>query len=168
MLNRSDFRAFERSFQLMSQVAGRAGRDNERGKVIIQTGDVDHWVIQKVHQHDYRGFYNSEIIERKNFFYPPFYKIINITLKHKDENVVNNGAQSLATGLRTIFKERVLGPEFPVVRRIQNLFLKQIKLKIERDAPDAQIKDKINELVDSFYSNASYKSIRIVIDVDPA
>lgn len=168
MLNRSDFRAFERSFQLMSQVAGRAGRDQERGKVIIQTGDVDHWVIQKVNQHDYKGFYNSEIIERKNFFYPPFYKIINIILKHKDENIVNDGAQSLANSLRSIFKERVLGPEFPVVRRIQNLFLKQIKLKIERDAPDSQIKEKINELIDLFYSNASHKSIRIVIDVDPA
>lgn len=168
MLNRSDFRAFERSFQLMSQVAGRAGRDSERGKVIIQTGDIDHWVIQKVHQHDYKGFYNSEIIERKNFFYPPFYKIINITLKHRDENVVNNGAQSLATALRSIFKERVLGPEFPVVRRIQNLFLKQIKLKIERDAPDSKIKEKISELVDAFYSNVSHKSIRVVIDIDPA
>jgi primosomal protein N' (replication factor Y) len=168
MLNRSDFRAFERSFQLMSQVAGRAGRDTERGKVIIQTGDVDHWVIQKVNQHDYKGFYNSEIIERKNFFYPPFYKIINITLKHKDENSVNNAAQSLATALRSIFKERVLGPEFPIIRRIQNMFLKQIKLKIERDAPDSQIKEKISELIDSFYSNASHKSIRVVIDVDPA
>lgn len=168
MLNRSDFRAFERSFQLMSQVAGRAGRDHERGKVIIQTGDVDHWVIQKVHQHDYKGFYNAEIIERKNFFYPPFYKIINITLKHKDEQVVSSGAQQLATSLRSVFKERVLGPEFPVVRRIQNQFLKQIKLKIERDAPDSKIKDKISELIDNFYSHAAHKSIRVVIDVDPA
>ncbi|MBX2950089.1 MAG: primosomal protein N' [Crocinitomicaceae bacterium] len=168
MLNRSDFRAFERSFQLMSQVAGRAGRDHERGKVIIQTGDVDHWVIQKVHQHDYKGFYNAEIIERKNFFYPPFYKIINITLKHKDEQVVSSGAQQLATSLRSVFKERVLGPEFPVVRRIQNQFLKQIKLKIERDAPDSKIKDKISELIDTFYSHAAHKSIRVVIDVDPA
>lgn len=168
MLNRSDFRAFERSFQLMSQVAGRAGRDQERGKVIVQTGDVDHWVIQKVHQHDYTGFYNAEIIERKNFFYPPFYKIINITLKHKDENIVNSGAQQLATSLRSVFKERVLGPEFPVIRRIQNQFLKQIKLKIERDAPDSKIKDKISELIDAFYSHAANKSIRVVIDVDPA
>ncbi|MBC9810932.1 primosomal protein N' [Crocinitomicaceae bacterium CZZ-1] len=168
MLNRSDFRAFERSFQLMSQVAGRAGRDHERGKVIIQTGDVDHWVIQKVHQHDYKSFYNAEIIERKNFFYPPFYKIINITLKHKDEQVVSSGAQQLATSLRSVFKERVLGPEFPVVRRIQNQFLKQIKLKIERHAPDSKIKDKISELIDTFYSHATHKSIRVVIDVDPA
>lgn len=168
MLNRSDFRAFERSFQLMSQVAGRAGRDSERGKVIIQTGDVDHWVIQKVHQHDYVGFYQSEIIERKNFFYPPFFKLINITLKHKDEHLVSSAAQSMANLLREVFKERVLGPEFPAVKRIQNQFLKQIKLKIERDAPDSKIKDKITELIDSFYSKAEFKSIRVVIDVDPA
>jgi primosomal protein N' (replication factor Y) len=168
MLNRSDFRAFERSFQLMSQVAGRAGRDQERGKVIIQTGDVDHWVIQRVHQHDYIGFYKAEIIERKNFFYPPFYKVINITLKHKDENLINTSAQLLANSLKSVFKERVLGPEFPIVRRIQNQFLKQIKLKIERDAPDGKIKDKINELIDAFYANAAHKSIRIVLDVDPA
>lgn len=168
MLNRSDFRAFERSFQLMSQVAGRAGRDSERGKVVIQTGDVDHWVIQKVHQHDYVGFYQSEIIERKNFFYPPFFKLINITLKHKDEHLVCSAAQSMANLLREVFKERVLGPEFPAVKRIQNQFLKQIKLKIERDAPDSKIKDKITELIDSFYSKAEFKSIRVVIDVDPA
>lgn len=168
MLNRSDFRAFERSFQLMSQVAGRAGRDSERGKVVIQTGDVDHWVIQKVHQHDYVGFYQSEIIERKNFFYPPFFKLINITLKHKDEHLVSSAAQSMANLLREVFKERVLGPEFPAVKRIQNQFLKQIKLKIERDAPDSKIKDKITELIDSFYSKAEFKSIRVVIDVDPA
>lgn len=168
MLNRSDFRAFERSFQLMSQVAGRAGRDTERGKVIIQTGDVEHWVIQKVYEHDYIGFYKDEIIERKNYFYPPYYKIINLTLKHKDENVVNAGAQELAKLLKGVFKERVLGPEFPIIKRIQNQFLKQIKLKIERDAPDSKIKERINELLDTFYSKASHKSIRIVVDVDPA
>lgn len=168
MLSRSDFRAFERSFQLLSQVSGRAGRDKERGKVIIQTGDVDHWVIQKVHEHDYIGFYNAEIIERKNFFYPPFYKLINITLKHREENVVNSGAQELANSLKAIFKERVLGPEFPIIKRIQNFHLKQIKLKIERDAPDSQVKEKLTELIDVFYSKANHKSIRIVIDVDPS
>lgn len=168
MLSRSNFRAFERSFQLMSQVAGRAGRDIERGKVIIQTGDVDHWVIQKVNQHDYKGFYNAEIIERKNFFYPPYYKIIHLILKHKDENVLNSGANTLANSLKAVFKERVLGPEFAIIKRIQNQFIKQIILKIERDAPDAQVKEKINELIDTFYSDPKHKSIRIAIDVDPS
>jgi primosomal protein N' (replication factor Y) len=168
LLNRNDFRAFERSYQLMSQVAGRSGRKNKRGSVIIQTGDVDNWVIQKVIAHDYNGFYESEIVERKNYFYPPFYKIIEFTLKHKNENLVNQASNEFAKSLREIFKERVLGPEFPVVARVNNQFIKVIKLKIERDAPEKKIKERINELIDSFFSAPVNKSIRLLIDVDPA
>jgi primosomal protein N' (replication factor Y) len=168
LLNRPDFRAFERSFHLMTQVAGRAGRRQKRGKVIIQTGNPDHWVIEKVMTHDYVGFYHSEIIERKNFFYPPFFKMIELTLKHKDEHVVDNASSALALELRNIFKERVIGPEFPVVRRIQNLYLKSIKLKIERDAPDKKVKERLKQLIDAFYSVPLHKSIRITVDVDPA
>lgn len=168
LLNRNDFRAFERSYQLMSQVAGRSGRKNKRGSVIIQTGDVDNWVIQKVMHHDYIGFYESEILERKNYFYPPFYKIIEFTLKHKDENLVNQASNEFAKSLREIFKERVLGPEFPVVARVNNQFIKVIKLKIERDAPEKKIKERLNEIIDSFFSAPVNKSIRLLIDVDPA
>lgn len=168
LLNRANFRAFERSFQLMTQVAGRSGRREKRGKVIIQTGDPDHWVIEKVIAHDYVGFFNSEIIERANYFYPPFYKIIEITLKHRDENVLNKGALDLATTLRNTFKERVLGPEFPVVKRIQNLFLKTITLKVERDANDKKVKERLHQIIDEFYSVPINKSIRVIIDVDPA
>ncbi|MGJ8661434.1 MAG: replication restart helicase PriA, partial [Bacteroidota bacterium] len=92
MLNRPDFRAFEKSFQMMTQVAGRAGRKHKRGKVIIQTGQVDHWIIEKVYQYDYDGFFNHELIERENFFYPPFYKIIQFVLRHKDENQLALGS----------------------------------------------------------------------------
>ncbi len=168
LLNRANFRAFERSFQLMTQVAGRAGRREKRGKVIIQTGDPDHWVIEKVMNHDFIGFYESEIIERENYFYPPFFKIIEITIKHRDENTVVKGASDLATLLRDSFKERVLGPEFPVVKRIHNLFLKKITLKIERDAADKKVKERIHQLIDEFYSVPSNKPIRVVVDVDPA
>lgn len=168
LLNRADFRAFERSFQLMTQVAGRSGRRIKRGKVIIQTGDPDHWVIEKVIGHDFVGFFNSEIIERSNYFYPPFYKIIEITLKHRDENLLNKGASDLANSLRNSFKERVLGPEFPIVKRIQNLFLKKITLKIERDANDKKVKERIHQIVDEFYSVPVNKPIRVIIDVDPA
>lgn len=168
LLNRADFRAFERSFQLMTQVAGRSGRREKRGKVIIQTGDPDHWVIQKVIDHDFVGFYESEIIERANFFYPPFFKIIELTLKHRDENVLNKAASDLATDLRASFKERVLGPEFPVVKRIHNLFLKKITLKIERDANDKKVKERVQKIIDDFYSVPLNKSIRTIINVDPA
>ena len=168
LLNRANFRAFERSFQLMTQVAGRSGRRQKRGKVIIQTGDPDHWVIQKVIDHDFISFFESEIIERSNFFYPPFFKLIEITLKHKDENLLHNASIILASNLRDTFKERVLGPEYPVVKRIYNYYLKKISIKIEREANDKQVKDRIQEIVDDFYSTPIHKPVRIIIDVDPA
>lgn len=168
LLNRANFRAFEKSFQLMTQVAGRSGRREKRGKVIIQTGDPDHWVIQKVMEHDFVSFFESEIIERSNFFYPPFYKIIEITLKHKNENILHNASNALASSLRETFKERVLGPEYPVVKRIYNYYLKKITIKIEREANDKQVKERIHQIVDEFYSAPVNKSIRVIIDVNPA
>ena len=168
LLNRANFRAFERSFQLMTQVAGRSGRREKRGKVIVQTGDPDNWVIEKVIGHDFVGFYNSEIIERKNFFYPPYFKIIEITLKHKNENELNRAAAELAEKLRGTFKERVLGPEFPSVKRIYNLFLKKITIKVERDANDKKVKERIHLIMDEFFSAPLNKSIRSIVDVDPA
>lgn len=167
LLKRPDFRAYERSYQLMSQVAGRAGRKQKRGKVIIQTSDPDHWVIKLVEQHDYRNFYKNEIIERENYFYPPFYKLITLTIKHKEEAQVERAASELANTLRSIFKERVLGPEFPIIKRIQNQFLKEIKLKIERTAPDKKVKERIAALLDEFYSKPANRVIKVVVDVDP-
>jgi primosomal protein N' (replication factor Y) len=141
MLNRPDFRAFERSYQLMSQVAGRAGRRKKRGK---------------------------EITERRNFFYPPFYKIIQLTLKHKDSNQVDRSAIELANSLREVFKERVLGPEYPIIPRINNYFLKQITLKVEREVNNRQVKERIQEIIDAFYSVPMNKAVRMHVDVDPS
>lgn len=168
LLNRAEFRAFERTFQLITQVAGRAGRREKRGKVIIQTSDPDHWVIQKIIANDYVGFYESEIIERKNYFYPPYYKIIALTLKHRDENQLTVASNDLAHQLRQVFKERVLGPEFPLIKKIQNFYLKTIILKVERDAPDKKVKERVQIIIDNFYSVPSNKLIRVSIDVDPA
>lgn len=167
MLSKTDFRAFERAFQLMSQVAGRAGRRNKRGKVVIQTGNPDHWVIQKVIQHDYDGFAVNEIVERRNFFYPPFYKIIDFTLKHKDVNLLNEAADHFAKQLKGVFHERVTGPEFPSIKRIQNYYLKQIRIKIEQKAPQHKVKERLHELTDQFYSVPRFKSVRLIVDVDP-
>jgi primosomal protein N' (replication factor Y) len=167
LLNRPDFRAYERAYQLMSQVAGRAGRKEKQGKVIIQSAQAEHWVLERVMAHDFKGFYDVEIEERERFFYPPFYKIVQLTLKHEKEEVVNEGAQYLADHLRSIFKERVLGPEFPIIKRIQNKYLKEIKLKIERGAPDKKVKARILQDLDVFFQNVRFKSIQISIDVDP-
>ncbi len=156
LLNRPDYRAFERAFQLMVQVAGRAGRKNKKGKVIIQTSNPDQWVLGRVMEHDFKGFYETEIQERKLFFYPPYYKMIHLTLRNTDERKLNAAAQNLTDKLRIVFKERVVGPEFPLIKRIQNFFIKEIKIKIEKDAPDRKVKDKIHN-----------KSSRLSIDVDP-
>ncbi len=167
LLNRPDFRAYERAYQLMSQVAGRAGRKEKQGKVVIQSAQVEHWVLERIMAHDFLGFYEVEIEERERFFYPPFYKIIQFTLKHQKEELINEAAQYFADELKKIFKERVLGPEFPIIKRIQNKFLKEIKLKIERGAPDKKVKARILQEIDSFYQNVQFKSIQISIDVDP-
>jgi primosomal protein N' (replication factor Y) len=117
--------------------------------------------------HDFIGFYEVEIEERERFFYPPYYKIVQLTLKHEKEELVNEGAVFLANQLRDVFKERVLGPEFPIIKRIQNKFLKEIKLKIERGAPDKKVKARILQDIDAFYQNVRFKGIQISIDVDP-
>ena len=166
LLNRPDYRAFERAFQLMVQVAGRAGRKNKKGKVIIQTSNPDHWVLERVKEHDFKGFYDTEIQERKMFFYPPYYKIIDLTLRNTDEIKLNSAAQNLVDKLRPVFKERVVGPEFPIIKRIQNFYIKEIKIKIEKDAPERKVKEKLQEIIDLFYAEPSNKSTRLSIDVD--
>jgi len=166
LLNRPDYRAFERAFQLMVQVAGRAGRKNKKGKVIVQTANPEHWVLERVKEHDYNGFYETEIQERKLFFYPPFYKIIDLTLRHSNEEKLNRAAQNLVDKLRPVFKERVIGPEFPIIKRIQNFYIKEIKIKIEKDAPEKKVKKTLQEIIDLFFSEPSNKSTRLSIDVD--
>jgi primosomal protein N' (replication factor Y) len=166
MLNFPDFRSFERSFQLMSQVSGRAGRKNKRGKVIIQSQNPEHSIIQEVIANDYLSMYTNQLLDRKNFNYPPFYRLIELTLINKDLNMVNASAKYLADQLKHHFGNRVLGPEFPLVARVRNLYHKNILLKIERDASAVQAKKIISDLLISF-KNSDYKSVRVNINVDP-
>lgn len=167
MLNFPDFRSFERSYQLMAQVSGRAGRKNKRGKVIIQTQNPEHSIIQEVIANDYLSMYTNQLIDRKEFNYPPYFRLIEITVIYKDVNMVNVAAKYLADALKHHFSKRVLGPEFPIISRIRNLYHKNILLKIERDASVNQVKKIVSELLIKFKSNADYKSVRIQIDVDP-
>lgn len=167
MLNFPDFRAFERSYHLMSQVAGRAGRKAKRGKVVVQTFDPNHWIIQKVMQHDYIGMYTQEIIERRNFHYPPFFRIIILRLKHRNSDVLEMGSITLAKTLEVIFKDRLLGPEAPPVGRVRNMFIKNITIKFEREASPKKVKSIIQEKINVFLSNHDFRSIRVDIDVDP-
>lgn len=167
LLRFPDFRAFERSFQLMEQVAGRTGRQKKRGKVVIQSGEPNHWIIQKVIAHDYVGMYTQEIIERRNFQYPPFYKLIVLTLKHRDKNQLLTGSTALAKSLRSVFRDRILGPEEPLVGRVRNFYLRQIIIKFEAEASRKKVKEILAEKLDEFQTDRKYKSIIVNIDVDP-
>lgn len=167
MLYFPDFRAFERSYQLMSQVSGRAGRKGKRGKVLIQTYNPEHQIIRQVIDHDYQGMFKNEILERRNFHYPPFYWLIKITLRHRDKNVLFKAAHRMAEQLKEKFGNRILGPEEPSISRIRNFYHQQIIIKIEKSASQRKSKEMLGELVTSYSSQKDHKSIRIGIDVDP-
>jgi primosomal protein N' (replication factor Y) (superfamily II helicase) len=167
MISFPDFRSYERSFQLMAQVSGRAGRKTKRGKVIIQTYNPHHSVIRDVVNNDYLAMYRSQLLERRNFNYPPFYRVIILILKHKDPRVLNDGARELAAILRDEFKNQVLGPEYPIVSRIKNLYIKHIMIKLERGISIENKKKLIIELLDRFRGVAAHKAIKIYPDVDP-
>jgi len=167
MLNFPDFRAHERSFQLMTQVAGRAGRTNKRGKVIIQTFNPCHQILQQISVYDYLGMYRDQINERNQFQYPPFVRMIKISLKHKDQYLVNKASEWLALSLRNNFGTLVLGPANPMIARIRNLYIKNILIKLPKDAPLAGSKDLIQRIRNSFESIAEFRPVRFIIDVDP-
>jgi primosomal protein N' (replication factor Y) len=151
----------------MAQVSGRAGRKNKRGKVVIQSWNPYHSVIRDVIGHDYKAMYSSQILERRNFKYPPFYRLISIHLKHKDTRLLNEAAKEFAMLLREKLGKRVLGPEYPLVARIKNLYIKNVLIKLERDEKLGGYKKDIIIIIDTFKRELSYKSVRIIIDVDP-
>ena len=167
MLNFPDFRAFERSYQLMSQVSGRAGRKTKRGKVIIQSYEPYHPIIRQVIDHDYLGMYNDELVQRKKFKYPPYQRIIHFTLKHRDRDVLNEGAREFTNNLIAQFGDRVLGPDFPVISRIKNQYIKNAMLKVERKISVTKTRELVMEVKNNFEATSQYKSVRITIDVDP-
>jgi primosomal protein N' (replication factor Y) (superfamily II helicase) len=168
MIQFPDFRAYERSFQMLSQVAGRAGRRSKQGKVIIQTYDVKHRVIQQIVANDYEGMFREEMIERKQFNYPPFYKIIHIAIKHKDLGKLLVIAENFAKLLRHHLGDMVLGPQAPLVGRVRNYYIQSIMLKIDwKTQSVAKIKTLLKESVDSFDADKANKGAFMVIDVDP-
>jgi primosomal protein N' (replication factor Y) len=167
LLNLPDFRAHERSFQLMEQVSGRAGRRQKQGKVVIQTSDPANKIIRLVLQHDYSTMFRLQTEERKNFNYPPFCRLVRISIKHKDKTLLNKYADILVNDLKAIFGRRVLGPEFPIISRIQLWYIKTILLKIEKDKPAAKARQLILESIDKLEKEKGATSLRIAIDVDP-
>jgi primosomal protein N' (replication factor Y) len=167
LLNYPDFRAFERSYQLLAQVAGRAGRRDKQGKVCIQAYNDTHRIIKQVIENDYLAMYNDELLERKQFNYPPFTRLIFINVKHKDSNVLNIAAQSLANTLKAQLGNRILGPEQPMVARIRNYYIKQIIIKTEKNAPIQKVKTILKDTIRHFNTQKDFKSVITQIDVDP-
>jgi primosomal protein N' (replication factor Y) len=167
IINFPDFRSFERAFQLMAQVAGRAGRKNSQGTVMIQAFNTSHPVIDLVLKHDYKGLYAQQVEERNKFRYPPIYRLIQVTLKHPDAGKLNRAADLLATALYKEFGKRVLGPEYPFVSRIKNLFLKNILLKLEKGASLPVSKQKLMDAIKLLHAQADFSTVRVQVDVDP-
>ena len=167
MLTFPDFRAYERSFQLMEQVSGRAGRKGDKGKVIIQTYQPQHPVILNVMSHDYVRFYEEQMPIRRQFNYPPYSRLVMVRLKDVDEQKLNKAADALAKIFRQVFRENLLGPEYPVVSRVKNQYIKQMLIKIHKDLNSTKVKEFINKTIEDFKHNTEFKSVKIQIDVDP-
>ena len=167
LLNFPDFRAHERSFQLMEQVSGRAGRRQKLGKVIIQTSDPSNRIIRLVLRHDFKNMFRLQAEERLAFNYPPFSRMIEISIRHKDRLQLNYFSDILGKDLRNLFGKRVLGPEAPVISRVQLWYIKTILLKIEKEKPQAKAKQLILEAIDRLEKEKGGSGLKISIDVDP-
>jgi primosomal protein N' (replication factor Y) len=167
MLKFPDFRAYERSYQLMAQVSGRAGRKNKQGKVIIQTNDTEHAIIQQVIQNNYVAMFNQQLSERRNFNYPPFSRLIKLTLKHRDQHVVTKAAQFLVNAIKSMKHLTILGPTVPAIPRIQNQYLRTALIKLDKGNQVTQIKRQLTVLIDDMKTHPQFKSVTIIPDVDP-
>nr|WP_315089006.1 primosomal protein N' [uncultured Prevotella sp.] len=167
MLNYPDFRAYEQAFMMMSQVSGRAGRKGKRGEVILQTKTPDLPVIQYVVHNDYPTFFKELLEERREFHYPPFYHLVYVYLKHRDENIVNTAGVELGSRLRDIFGARVLGPDKPAVARVKTLSIRKIVLKLENGIDYPRVRQYLRGALDAMMKDKRYGALQVYYDVDP-
>lgn len=168
LINLPDFRASERAFNMLLQVAGRAGRRDTKGKVIVQTGQPDHPVIKHLITHDYTGFYEGELAEREKHFYPPYSRMVFIYLKHKEEPTLQVVAEQYATRLRALLGSRVNGPDKPAVSRIQSFYIRRFMLKIEVGASMLKVKQILRKLFEDMHTAGLMHGTAVYYDVDPA
>ena len=166
MLNYPDFRSLERSFQLMMQVSGRAGRKNKRGLVLIQTYNPKHEAFDYLQSNDYYALFERLLKERNIFYYPPITRLIKITLKHKDQNVLNRASASLAASLKSRLNNLVLGPEYPLITKIKNLYQKDILIKLPINKQMQEHKRFIFHQTRELNTNSSFRTVKISLDVD--
>lgn len=167
MLNYPDFRSYERAFQLMAQVAGRAGRKNKRGRVVLQTKSIDHPIIHQVIANNYEGMVDGQLAERQMFHYPPYYRLVYVYLKNKNEGLLEQMAAVMGDKLRAVFGNRVLGPDKPPVARVQTLYIRKIVLKVEHTAPMARARELLLRIQREMLEDDRYRSLIVYYDVDP-
>jgi len=165
MVNYPDFRSYERAFQMLVQVSGRAGRKGQRGRVILQTRKPDHPLFAQVKNNDFIGMFEQQMAERRLFHYPPFARLIYVYVKHRDETTADKVAVDMAAQMRASFGQRVLGPDRPVVSRVQSLHIRKIILKVEVTASIAKAKQILHIIHENIHQK--YKSANIYFDVDP-
>ena len=167
LLSFADFRVNERAFQLMEQVSGRAGRKKEQGLVLIQASKINHPVLLFLQEHDYQKFYDNEIAMRKQFFYPPFSRLIRLTLKHKIKEVVQDAANILGGSLQKDF-QNLVGPAAPIINRVRSMYLMEILIKLSKDAAHIQAQKKvIANNIDLLKAEKRFRGVVIIADVDP-
>lgn len=167
LLNYPDFRSAERAFQLMAQVAGRAGRKSGQGKVYLQTKQPDSPVIPMIVRNDYLQFYDSQLTERMMFHYPPFYRLVYVYMKHRDSSLLDEFSELMGERMRQIFDYRVLGPDLPPVARMQQLYIRKIVLKVESNLSQYKINEALSNLQQELLANKRYNRIVMYYDVDP-
>ena len=167
LMNQPDFRAYEKAFQMLEQVSGRAGRKGTKGKVIIQTSQPDNRVLRQVVNHDYKGFYRQQLQERADFRYPPFYRLISVTVRHRDAAFVQYAAEQLQAVLHTVFAGRCSKVVMPAISKVQNFYIRQLLLKIETNASYAKAKRLLQQNIDNLRSTPAGKGVTYIINVDP-
>lgn len=167
MLNQPDFRAYERTFHTLSQVAGRAGRRNYAGRVILQSRNADSDIVKQIAAGDYWHMFYDQMVQRRDFRYPPFVRLIYVYLRHRDQQLLDNLSREMAERLRTVFGDRVLGPDSPPVGRIQSLYIRKILLKIEPEANTTQVRASLSLIQQQMQQQPIAKNLNIYYDIDP-
>lgn len=167
LLNYPDFRSHEKYYQLIKQVSGRAGRSRSRGRVVLQTDYIHHYLHKRLIDNNYRDFYNFQLTQRKEFNYPPFSKLIKIRFKSKKIDIIDSSSKWFGDAVNNLINCTVLGPEFPLVSKINNFHIKDLIIKIEKDQNILVTKKKLNKLIKTFNDYPKFRSVKISVDVDP-
>ncbi len=167
LMNKPDFRAYEQAFQMLEQVSGRAGRKGEQGEVIIQTFQADNPIFRFLVEHDYKAFYHLQIAERKAFHYPPFNRLISLTIRMRDAHLIDAVSTQLQAQLVHTFAHRCSRVITPSISRVQNLYVRQILLKIEANAPYQKAKDLLQEQINWLHTTPDGKGAQVIVDIDP-